>query len=97
MYWTNLMNAMDLAVGATTWAMSLVSAGALFDVIWMFLLGSLVMGLLAASSTVIQRQRSHWLRNRLEQSPRLVGATNMVMSATNATVRPAARALEYAA
>jgi hypothetical protein len=97
MYSTILMNIVDFAAGATTLAMSFVSAGALLNVIWTFLLSSLVMGLLAASSTVIQRQRSHWLRNRMEQSPRLVGTTNMVMSSTDATVRPAARALEYAA
>jgi hypothetical protein len=97
MYSTILTNIVDFAADATALAMSLVSAGALLNVVWTFLLGSLAMGLLAASSTVIQRQRSHWLRNRMEQSPGLVSATNMVMNSTNAAVQPAAGALEYAA
>jgi hypothetical protein len=93
----NMMSALDFATVADTMPLSLLSTGVLLDVVWTFLLGSLVMGLMAALATVIQRQRSHWLHNRLEQSPRQIDAGITILIAPGTVERPAASALGNAA
>lgn len=76
MHWTILTSDLDTLV----LILPHVSASALLDSIWMFLFGSLVMGLLAVASTVIQRQRSYWLHNAREQSPRLIAVETTVLA-----------------
>lgn len=95
---TTLMSALDVAALTDTLALSfVVSTGAILHIIWTYLLGSLVMGLMAASSTVIQRLQSNWLHNAREQSPRLLGAGSKAVPTIEPADQPAVSSIEYAA
>jgi len=94
---TTLMSALDVTTLTDTLTISLVSAGAVLHIIWTYLLGSLVMGLMAVVSTVIQRVRSQWLHNAQEQSPRLIDAGSAALPTLEEIEEREALAVGYAA